>query len=157
MLRWSIRIALAAALISALRFAIPLLRSPESQAKRQHEELLSLAAHRNWARVYPLLAADYRDAWDQTRDEALNAAREGLSSFLALSLHWTEESVARDGKTVTLTGTLRMSGSGPAGSSLITDHVNKIAKPWTFVWRKTGWKASDWSLVSVANPDAGPY
>ena len=152
MLRWFLRISLASALISALWFAIPFLRSAESQVKRQHERLLDFAAHRNWPRFYLLLADDYRDAWEMTRTDALNAAREVLSGFLMVSFDWKEEGVSRDGKTVTLTGIIRMSGSGPS-SSMITDHVNRIEKPWTFVWRKDGWKPSDWHLVSVANPD----
>ena len=153
MLRWFLRISLASALISAIWFLIPFLQSAESQAKQQQEKLLDFAAHQNWKRVYLLLAQDYSDAWGMKRDEALNAAHEVLQSFIMVSFDWKLQSAARDGKTVTLTGTIHMTGSGATGSSLIVDHVNRIEKPWVFLWRKDGWKPGDWHLISIANAD----
>ncbi len=153
MLRWVLRISLASALISIVWFFIPFLRSAESQVKLQQANVLELAAHRNWPRVYLLVAPDYADAWGMKRDEAISAAREALLSFIMVSLDWKPQSVARDGKTVTLSGTIRMSGNGATGSSMIVDHVNRIMKPWVFVWRKDGWKPGDWRLVAIANAD----
>lgn len=153
MFRWFLRISLASALISIVWFFIPFLRSAESQVKQQQANILEFVAHRNWPRVYLLLAPDYADAWGMKSDEAISAAREALLSFIMVSLDWKVQSVARDGKTVTLSGAIRMSGSGATGSSMIIDHVNRITKPWVCVWRKDGWKPGDWRLVSIANAD----
>lgn len=153
MLRWSLRISLVSAVISAVWFIIPFLQSAESQARHQQEKIISLAAKRNWAHLNLLFAPDYSDAWGMKRDEALNAAHEALQSFIMISFDWKLVSVVSDGKTVTISGTIHMSGSGATGSSMIVDHVNQITKPWVFVWRKDGWKPGDWRLVSIANAD----
>lgn len=153
MLRWFLRVSIASALISVVWFIIPFLQSAESQVKHQQETLIGFAAKRSWARLNLLIAADYSDAWGMKRDEALNAAHEALQSFIMISFDWKPQSVARDEKTVTLSGTIHMNGSGATGSSMIVDHVNRITKPWVFVWRKDGWKPGDWRLVSIANAD----
>ena len=153
MLRWLVRLSLVSAVISAVWFVIPVFRSAETQAKKQHERFLGYVAKRDWARFYLAVSPDYKDAWEQSRDEALAAAREALTSFIIVNFDWKMESVSRDGKTATLTGTIHMSGTGATGSTMIIDHVNKIEKPWTFVWRKDGWKPSDWHLISVATPE----
>lgn len=153
MLRWFLRLSLASALISAIWFFIPFLQSAESQARHQQEKIIEFAAHQKWARVYLLLAQDYSDAWGMKRDEAISAAQEALQTLIMVSFDWKLQSAVRDGKTVTLTGTIRMTGKGAVGSSMIMDHVNRITKPWVFVWRKDGWKPGDWRLVSIANPD----
>lgn len=153
MFRWFLRISLVSALISTIWFIIPFLQSDETQAKNQQEKILKFAAQRSWPRVYLLLAQDYSDTWGMKRDEALNTARETLQSFIMVSFDWKLQSVSRDEKTITLTGTIHMTGNGATGSSMILDQVNRITKPWTFVWRKDGWKPGDWHLISIANDE----
>ncbi len=153
MLRWFLRISLASALISAVWFIIPFLQSAESQVQHQQKNIIELAAKRSWPRLNLMIAPDYSDAWGMKRDEALNAAHEALQSFIMVSFDWKQKSISRDGKTVTISCTIHMTGSGATGSSMIIEHVNRITKPWVFVWRKDGWQPGDWRLISIANTD----
>lgn len=122
---------------------------------RQQDLLLKKAAHHDWKKIATMVAADYHDPAGMNKEEALQTAKELLDPFLTIEFVWTNPIVVVDGKTATITGTLRMRGTGPSGGSMITDQLNKIQQPWTFTWRGLeGWRRGEWELISVSNPEA---
>ena len=150
---WIIRAAIFSMFVSLTWTLWPFLQSPETQAAKQQAKFLQFAGQRNWAQINAIIAPDYHDAWNESREEALNAAHEVLSMFLVVSFDWAPGQASRTEKTVALGGTLHMSGSGAAGSSIVLDRVNRMQKPWGFIWRKDGWRPGDWHLLSITQPE----
>ncbi len=152
---WLPRVLAINLVIGAIWFAWPFLRSAETQALNQHRHLLDRAAHRDWTRVFALMAEGYRDDWNPTREEAVALGRELFQGFLVLDLQWQPSSVVRDGKTATVTGFIKAEGTGAGLSQEVINRVNRLRAPFVFIWRKDGWKPGDWRLVSVAQEELG--
>jgi hypothetical protein len=120
----------------------------------QHGKLLTQAANRKWDAVYCMMSSSYQDGFGLKRDDALQTAKEMFAPFLTLSFEWTKEEVEINGSTATVTGVLRLHGTGPVGTSEILKRVNDLQKPWTFEWKKHP-VTSDWKLTCVTNPELG--
>jgi hypothetical protein len=146
---WILRIVAINLVVSAVWFGGPFLKSSQTQALDQHERLVALVAHRNWKQTLALMAVDYHDAWDMNREEAVSLGHEVLQGFLMLDLAWKPTSVAQEGKTATITGFIKASGTGAGFSQEVVSRLNNLREPFVFTWRKDGWKPDDWRLVSV--------
>jgi hypothetical protein len=150
---WVLRVLAINLLVSAVWFGRPFLKSPGAQALDQHHRLLALVAHRNWKQILPLMADDYRDGWEMSREEAVSLGHELLQGFLTLDLAWRPSSVAVEGSVATVTGSIRVGGTGAGFSHEIISRVNNLREPFVFTWRRDGWKPGDWRLVSVRQPE----
>ena len=152
---WLPRVLAINLVIGVIWFGWPFLRSAETQVLNQHRQLLDRAAHRDWTRLFALMAEDYRDDWNPTREEAVALGRELFQGFLVLALPWQPSSVVLDGKTAPVTGFSKAGGSGAGLSQEIIGRLNRLHSPFVFTWRKDGWKPGDWRLVSGAQEELG--
>lgn len=150
---WLLRILAVNLAISAIWFVWPFLKSGKTQALDQHQRLVSVVAHRNWKQTLALLADDYHDTWDMKREEAISVGHEILQSFIVLNLEWQTASITIDGNTATVSGMIKISGSGLGFTSEIINKVNNLHEPFIFIWRKDGWKPGDWRLVKLTQPE----
>ncbi len=132
---------------------LPYLDSPEKQMEKRHLALISAASHRSWREVEEMIAADYKDEWEQKREDAVNTARQLLSGFLVLDMEWKQESLTIIGNTAQAKSMVTMDGKGMGGSELVMNRVNQVKAPWVFTWRKDGPKPTDWKLISVSNEE----
>lgn len=132
----------------------PYLLPTSAKVSRVQAQILKKAAHHDWDKVASMVAEDYRDPAGMNKQEAMQTAKEILNAFLTLEFEWTNETVTVEDQKATVTGTLRMKGMGPAGGGAIIERVNKIEKPWTFVWQRDPMSALVWRLTSVSNAEA---
>ena len=154
---WILRILALNLIMVALWFGVPL-KSPATQALKQQDRLIELAAKRKWTQAFLLFADDYQDDWDMKREEAISVANELFQGFLILDLEWKLSSVSKLEKTVVIKGFIKASGSGAGFSSETISRLNNLHEPFVFTWRKDGWKPGDWRLVGVAQSElAGRY
>lgn len=132
---------------------LPYLDSPEKQVEKRHQDLIAAASRRSWREVEEMIATDYKDEWEQKREDAVNTARQLLSGFIVLDMTWHQQSLTVIGNTAQAKGTVTMDGKGMGGSEFVMDRVNRVKKPWVFTWRKDGTKPTDWKLISVSNEE----
>ena len=155
MRKWIIRVIALNLILSALWFAWPCLQSKSSQVQARQEQIIKLAAKRNWALVTGMIAADYEDQWSMNRTDAVSLAHEMLQGFLMLEMQWTTSEVTVNGNIAKVRGHVKMTGSGGGFSNEITNRVNNMNEPWVFTWRTDGWKPGDWKLLSIKNQELG--
>jgi len=132
----------------------PIFLPTAKKVSLRQEELLAQVSKRKWDRVNDMMWADYKDGFGLKRDEALQTAKELLGTFLTLQIDWKNEEVEVDGNTATVTGILRLQGTGPIGANEIIKRVNEVQKPWTFQWKKHPVTA-EWKLSFASNPELG--
>lgn len=132
----------------------PYLLPPSAKVSRLQARILDRAAHHDWKKVEAMVSDNYQDAAGMKKEEAIQTGKELLDAFLTLGFEWTDEKVVVEDMKATVTGTLRMRGTGPAGGSAIIDRVNKIQKPWVFVWQRDVLERSTWRLISASNVEA---
>lgn len=131
----------------------PFFLPASAKVSRVQARIFDRAAHHDWQKVEAMVSAKYLDAAGMKKEEAIQTAKELLEPFITLGFEWTNETVVVEGSKATVTGTLRMRGTGPVGSSAITDRVNKTEKPWVFVWQRDDFDRSDWKLMSASNAE----
>jgi hypothetical protein len=150
---WIIRIIVLDLIVTAIWFGVPFLKSPETQALEQHQRFIAFGGNRNWGRVLTLMSVDYRDAWGMKREEAVSLAHELLQGYIALDFQWQPQGVKVQGKTATVTGFIKASGTGGGFSAEIISRINALHEPFVFTWRKDGWKPGDWKLTGISQPE----
>lgn len=152
-MRRFIRIAIPALTVLIVWLVWPYMASSEKQAEKRQRDLISAASKRSWTEIGEMMTTDYKDQWDSNREDSVNTARELFSGFVILDLEWTQSSIKVIGNTAQAQGLLHAEGKGMGVSSVVMDSINQIKKPWTFTWRKEGWKPTDWKLISVSNEE----
>jgi hypothetical protein len=131
----------------------PIFLPASEKVSRIQARILDRAAHHDWKKVESMVSAKYQDGAGMKKEDAIQTAKELLDPFLTLGFEWTSQTVVIEGSKATVTGTLRMHGTGPVGGSTIIDRVNKTEKPWTFVWQRDDFDRSDWKLISASNAE----
>ncbi|CAN5898679.1 hypothetical protein BH11VER1_BH11VER1_29420 [soil metagenome] len=152
-LKRAILILVPAVIVLIVWLILPYLDSPEKQLEKRHQDLISAASRRSWKEVEEMIAADYKDEWEQKREDSVTTARQLLSGFLVLDMTWKQESLSIIGNTAQAKGLVTIDGKGMGGSEFIMDRVNRVKAPWVFTWRKDGTKRTDWKLISVSNEE----
>ncbi len=152
-MRHYIRIIIPALTVLIVWLVWPYLASTEKQVANRHRDLVSAASRRSWQEVGEMMPADYKDQWGANREDAVSTARELFAGFIVLDLEWKQAELSVIGNTAQIQGSFRIEGNGMGISSMIMDTINKVKKPWTFTWRKDGWKPTDWKLISVSNEE----
>ena len=153
MRRWILRLVALAALFSLASFLWPFLQSRQSQVEAQQKRFVRAVEKRDWAAVMDLMDPSYEDQWKLHRAAALNLAHQVLSGFLILNLDWHSQAIKIDGDQIQAQGSFQLTGSGAGMSSEVVNRAAQIHQPWTFIWKKTGWKPTDWRLVSISNAE----
>ena len=155
MRNWIVRIVALIVFYLLGSFAWPYLQSKSGQAQRRHEQIIKLAAKRNWDAVTEMLATDYEDQWSMSRVDSVNLAKEMLQAFLVLNIEWKTDEITVNENIAKIRGHAKLSGSGVGFSQTIMDTVNNLKEPWVFTWRTDGWKPDDWKLLSLRNTELG--
>lgn len=126
---------------------------PGRQLARCQESLLRAAGDRNWKKVKELMDDDFRSAWGQNRDDAVEQASQVLANFLVLEILSEEASVERDGKDATISARLKLRGKGNAIGESVMSQANSLQSHFQFAWKQKSWKPWDWKLVAVSQPE----
>jgi hypothetical protein len=126
---------------------------PGRRLAQCQESLLKAAGDRNWKKFRAFLDDDFRSAWGQNRDEAVQQASEVLGNFLVLEILSEGTSVERNGRDATISARLRLRGKGNAVGEAIISHANSMESQFQFAWTRKSWKPWDWKLVSVNQPE----
>ena len=152
---WIIRLIIVSVIGFVLSWLWPYVQSKSGQVQRRQEQIIKLAAKRNWDAVTAMIATEYEDQWSMNREDSVNLAKEMLQAFIALNIEWTTDEITVNDNIAKIRGRARMSGSGVGFSQTVMDMVNALDEPWTFTWRTDGWKPDDWKLLSLRNKGLG--
>jgi len=127
--------------------------TPGRQLDRAFDRLLHATGKRDWKTVRSLMADDYRDQWDQDRDQAVSAGTEVLRQFLILEITAEPRSVSRQGREATISARLHLEGRGTALAEVVMQNANGLRDDFQFAWRRKSWKPWDWKLASINQPE----
>ncbi len=136
-----------------------LLWQPNRQVELHTRDFLARASARDWPAVAGMMAADYRDDWDQTREGAVETARTLFSNFFVLHIRpldpWKID-VGAEGAEVS--ARIGVFGTGTAVAEMVMEEVRAVEEPTVFRWRKSGSWPWDWELTGAGNEAlAGRY
>jgi hypothetical protein len=142
-----------AVLLAAIVIWTGLEMMPSRRLAKCQERFLKAAGDRNWKKVKEFMDDDFRSAWGQNRDEAVEYASGVLGNFLVLEILSEDTTVEREGPDATISARLRLRGKGNAIGESIMSHANSLESHFQFAWRQKSWKPWDWKLVSVSQPE----
>ena len=143
-------------LVGILLFAALWLRSwllPERQIPRAQARLLSAVESRDFDAMTALLAADYRDRWQQDRTSVVARSREVFGQFATLTIEREQTGLRAQSGSWFLSEKLRLKGLGGPLAMAARETVNGLRQPFTMEWRRRSWKPWDWELKSVTQPE----
>ena len=100
-----------------------------------------------------LLAADYRDRWQQDKALVLERSREVFGQFAMLTVQRESRGLRMDSGRFFLTEKLRLKGLGGPRAMAARDAVNVLREPFVMEWRQRSRQPWDWELKSVAQPE----
>jgi hypothetical protein len=126
---------------------------PKRQALLTWERLLRTVEKRDWVAVSGMMAEDYRDAWGQTRTEAVTRGSEGLAQFFWITINPEKSTWEFGPGRASVSARLQMDGHGTPLAQMAVDRFNQLKKDFQFAFRKESWKPWDWKLVSISQPE----
>lgn len=133
-----------------------LLWQPARQVELHTLNLLARASARDWPAVEAMMAANYRDAWNDDRASAIDDARQLFSHFFALQIvPLSPLRVADAGDARTASAPIGIFGSGTAVAHAVIEEGRSAQGDAVFVWRKAGGWPWQWELTEVRH-DALP-
>jgi len=126
---------------------------PERQLLLHQSSLRGAIERRDWSKVQDLMDPAYADRWGYTRDTGVQAGRQYLGQFFALTVNaqLVDDQLTPDGGTVT--ERWQLDGTGTALAGMIEDYANQAHAPFVFQWRHRSWKPWDWTLMRVDNAE----
>ena len=125
---------------------------PERQIPRAQARFLSSIEKRDFDAMARLLAADYRDRWQQDKATVIERSREVFGQFVMLTVEREARGLRAESGTWFLTEKLRLKGIGGPLAMAARDAVNALPEPFVTEWRQRSGKPWDWELKSVAHP-----
>jgi hypothetical protein len=154
---WLFRVA---PLVFATAIAVNLffLWQPERQVELHTLNLLKRVSSRDWPEVASMMGPDYRDAWGQDRDQAVDRARLLLSHFFSLRVIAVEPMKIRleEGR-ASAAARLGVFGSGTGLAEAVMEEVRATEDLFVFLWRKEGRWPWQWVLVEAGNRTLETY
>ena len=100
-----------------------------------------------------MLAADYRNRWEQDKATVIDRSREVFGQFLTLSVQRESRGLHAQSGSWFLAEKVKLSGIGGPLAMAARDAVNALHEPFTAEWRQRNWKPWDWELKSVTQPE----
>ncbi len=100
-----------------------------------------------------LLAADYRDRWEQDKATAIERSREVFGQFAMLTAERESRGLRRESGAWFLTEKITLKGIGGPLAMAARDAVNALREPFVMEWRRCSGKPWDWELKSVTQPE----
>ena len=126
---------------------------PERQIPRAQARLLSSVEKRDFDAMAAMLAADYRDRWQQDRATVIGRSREVFGQFVMLTIGREPRGLRDESGSWFLAENVTLSGLGGPLAMAAQDSVNALRAPFVMEWRQRSWKPWDWELKSVAQPE----
>ena len=126
---------------------------PERQIPRAQARLLSSIEKRDFAAMAAMLAADYRDRWEQDKATGIERSREVFGQFAMLTVEREPRSLRAEAENWLLAEKVRLKGFGGPLATAARDAVNALREPFVTEWRQRSWKPWDWELKSVTQPE----
>ena len=126
---------------------------PERQIPRAQARLLSAIEGRDFDAMAGMLANDYRDRWQQDRAAAIARSREVFGQFATLTIGHEQSGLRAESGSWFLSEKLRLKGLGGSLAMAARETVNGLRQPFVMEWRQRSWKAWDWELKSVTQPE----
>lgn len=126
---------------------------PERQIPRAQARLLSAIESRDFDALAGMLAADFRDRWQQDRRTAIARSREIFGQFATLTIGREQAGLHPESGSWLLSEKLRLKGLGGPLAMAARETVNGLRQPFTMEWRRRSWKPWDWELKSIAQTE----
>jgi hypothetical protein len=126
---------------------------PERQIPRAQARLLSSIEKRDFTAMAAMLAADYRDRWEQDRATVIERSREVFGQFAMLTVERELRGLREEAGNWLLAEKVRLKGLGGPLAMAARDAVNALREPFITEWRQRSWKPWDWELKSVTQPE----
>ncbi len=150
--RLILRCALAVLLISGGWFVWWVFgRSPEAQVQAAQKNFLAAVEDRDWGEVKSFFADNYTDAYEHTRESAIEDGKKFLGGFYTLTLQTDQTSVRAVKGQGIVSMNIRLSGNGIGYSQLVLSHVNQLTAPWIFHWSNTTPWPWNWQVTMIHN------
>jgi hypothetical protein len=124
---------------------------PERQVSRHSESFLRTIEKRNWTGVADFIADDYQDQWGDDRARLLERVHEVLRYLRRIRIEPANAAVRVDGQRGYWNAKIIIDGDQGEVMALVEEHVNSLARPFEFEWRRQSAKPWDWKLVRVSN------
>ena len=126
---------------------------PERQIPRAQARLLSSIAKRDFTAMGAMLAADYRDRWQQDRAAVIERSGEVFGQFVMLAFEREPRELRAESGSWFLSEKVRLKGLGGPLAMAARDAVNALREPFVTEWRRRSGKPWDWELKSVTQPE----
>ena len=145
--------ALASLVLATIAWRCFWLWQPERQLLLHQASFRDAIERRDWSKVQDLMDPAYADRWGYTRDTGVQAGRQYLGQFFALTVNaqLVSDQLTPDGGTITEHWQIDGTGTGLAG--MIEEYANQAHAPFVFQWRHRSWKPWDWTLTRVDNAE----
>lgn len=151
-LRLISRTILALLLIAALWFAWWVFgRSPEAQVRAAQAALIKAVEERDWEEVAEYLAPNYTDAYQHTRETALQDGKKFLGGFFTLTFKTDAMTVQAAKGQGMVKSVIRLEGNGIGYSQPVLGYANQLTQPWVFHWSNPGRWPWDWQVTLIHN------
>lgn len=144
-----------AAVIVLLMVGLPWL-SPGKGVERAYEKLISGVMENDFEDVTLVIDADYRDAWDLNRAEAITLAQELRRHFIICGIESSEPKLTLlNGKhSATMAARIQFQGTGDPVAQALVQYSAQTRSPTTFTFVRHSWKPWDWKLSRIDNAEA---
>jgi len=126
---------------------------PERQIPRAQSRFLSIIERRDFDAVAGMIAADYRDRWQQDRRAVVRHGREVFGEFVTLSISCEPRGLRMVSGAWLLSEKLTLGGIGGPLAMAARETVNALHSPFVMEWRRRSWKPWDWELKSITQPE----
>lgn len=150
-----IRVAVVGSVCVILTIAIGLTVrwQPERVVKRQQAAFVEALEKRSGRKLKRVLAEDYHDQWQFSRDDAVVSLLDVGSQFILLTVAPVDPSFEfPDGRAIA-TMRFQLSGSGSPIAHEVIRRANQLKKPFVFTWEKQSFWPTSWRLTRIENPD----
>jgi hypothetical protein len=125
---------------------------PERVVKRQQAAFVEALEKRSGRKLKRVLAEDYHDRWQFSRDDAALSLLDAGSQFILLTAAPVDPIYEfPDGRTVVTMG-FQLSGGGSPVAHDVIRRANRLKAPFVFTWEKQSFWPSSWRLTRIENP-----
>jgi hypothetical protein len=125
---------------------------PDQQIRKHQKHLIAAAEKGKMMRVREFLSDDYADPWNKSAEQAIARLEIIVRNFFALTIREGRVGLETEGNRGHVISRLRLDGKGTVFAEVVVRETNSLGDPFTFFWRREGWKPWDWRLVRVENP-----
>ncbi len=125
----------------------------ERQIARHTETLFRRVEQKDWSGVADLIAADYRDQWNNDRARVIERLRLILGFSHKTQIDSSDVSCRIDNGVGFWRGRISIHSDAKDLIAMMNERANSVTTPFELQWRHVSGKPWDWKLVRVSNPE----